>query len=165
MGIELPYEIDDKTERGKDFNVPDGDYLVKVIVCEENVGEGGKNDFIQLELEIVDADKKNDSVIGLSIYDILSLSDKAKFRVADFLDAAYPPRFRGKAIPDDIDDGKKLMVVRARKETYKDRDRVRVAKFNPASDWKSNSKPGATSDAQESTEKDSKGEGEGKVDF
>jgi hypothetical protein len=147
MGIKLPRAINDDTERSRqDFEIPNGKYLVKILVCEERVPQNKPDgeEFIALELEILDADREaNAEVIGLRIFDNLSLTEKAEWRMVNFLDAALgtgdPPRFKGEEIPDDVDDGEHWMIVKSRMEEYpkgSGNSRARVNAFYAPRDWK-----------------------------
>ena len=146
MGIKLPRTINDDTERGRqDFDIPNGKYLVKVLVCEERIPQNKPDaeEFIALELEILDTMvEASADVIGLRIFDNLSLSEKAEWRLVNFLDAVCgkgdPPRFKGEEIPDDIDDGEHFLIAKSRMEEYpkgSGQSRARVNAFYAPRSW------------------------------
>jgi len=147
MGIKLPKPINEDTERGRqDFEIPNGKYLVKVLVCEERIPRDKPDgeEYVALELEILDADREaNMDVVGLRFFDNLSLTEKAEWRMINFLDAACgqgdPPRFKGEEIPDDIDDEEHWMIVKSRMEEFpkgSGQTRAKVNAFYPPQNWK-----------------------------
>jgi len=145
MGIKLSKPITDDTERGRqDFEIPNGKYLTKILVCEERTPDKGGDEYVALELEILDAQKEAAmDCVGLRLFDNLSLSEKAEWRMINFLDAAAgkgdPPRFKGEEIPDDLDDGEHWMIVKSRMEEYpkgSGNSRPRVNAFYAPRNWK-----------------------------
>jgi hypothetical protein len=138
MGAKLNRPIDDNTERGTmGFDVPNGKYLVKVNLCEERTKKSGSDRYLHTELEILDAsNRKGETSIGFKIFEQLSFSEKAEWRMVGFLDACYPPRFKGESIPDDIDDGSHWLIVETRVEEYEGYERPRCRSFAPAANWR-----------------------------
>lgn len=132
MSIKLTNPITEETERKGTF-VPNGKYLVKVNKCEERTPMKGGENYLNIELEIVDAIKAdNEPAIGLRIFEKLSLSDAARWKLVAFLDACYPPKFVGNEI--DVDG--LWLVVEAKEEEYEGRTNVRCKGFTPAKNWK-----------------------------
>lgn len=138
MGTKLPRPISDDTERkGMGFDIPNGKYLVKVSNLEEREPAKGGDPYLAVELEILDAAReKGENAIGFKIFEQFSYSEKAEFRLVAFLDACYPPRFKGEEIPDDIDDGNVWLIVDARVEEYEGFERSRCRSFAPGVNWK-----------------------------
>jgi hypothetical protein len=136
MGIQLPKKIDDTTERSeqRDFTVFDGDYLVKVLEANEKDRNDGEGTFLAVTYEILDSEKpSNEKCIGLKVFDILSMSEAAMWRIVNLLDAVYPPKFNGSEIPNDIDG--KWLSIKVKNETYKGKENARVKQYHAASDW------------------------------
>lgn len=138
MGIKLPRKINKNDERASmGFEIPNGKYLAKVIGCEQKTPKGGGNDYIALELEILDAARdKGENCIGFKIFDQLALTESAQWRLTGFLDACYPPRFDGDEIPSDIDGGEVMLAVDVKMEEYEGYNRPRCQSFKSAQDWK-----------------------------
>ncbi len=140
MGIKLPRKIDKDAERqGMGFDILNGKYLVKVVKCETKVpaNKTEKDKYLSVELEIVDAAKdKCASAIGFRIFETFSFSEKAQFRLENFLDACYPPKFGGEEIPDNIANPPSWLIVDTRIEEYEGFERPRCRNFNPAVNWK-----------------------------
>lgn len=138
MGIKLPKAVDDNTERSQmGFDVPNGKYLCKVDVLEEREKKSGGDSYVHVELEILDAaNKKGENAIGFRVFEVISFSEKAEWRLVAFLDACYPPRFKGEEIPDDIDDGSTWLVVETRLEEYEGFERPRCRSFAPSANWR-----------------------------
>jgi hypothetical protein len=135
MGITLKNKVTKDTERSeqKDFFVPDGTYLCMLNKIEEKQ----KNDeetFCQCEYEILDCAKKgSEEAIGLRVFDILNMNEKSEWRVINFLDAMYPPKFEGDSIPDDVET--RWVVLAVKNEKYNGKENLRVKKFEPATSW------------------------------
>lgn len=121
----------------KDFEIAEGNYLIKPDVVEPRKRQDTGDPIIRCELEILDADNKdNVKFIGMKFYEVFSLSDDAMWRIAAFLRAAYnDPDLECSKIPDDV--FKKKIVVRARKnyDPKNERWRVQCQRFDPAVDW------------------------------
>jgi len=133
MSFELPYEINDSTDRGKegDGTVPDGEYLVKVENFEAD--EKGDKKFIKSVYLILDAAREaNEGAIGLHIYDIFSLTKEAAWKLAKFADACNPPKFSGKK----LDAEGKVLRVRTRTGEWNGRERVECIGYKPPQKWK-----------------------------
>jgi len=136
MGIRLPSKIDKNTERSeqRDFYVPDGTYLVKVSEMSEKDRNDGNGTYTNGIYEIIDCDKSaNEKAIGLKIFDLLSMTDAAMWRVVNLLDACFPPKFEGEEIPNEIEG--KWMVVKVKNETYQGKENLRVKQYHSAADW------------------------------
>jgi hypothetical protein len=117
------------------FEIPNGKYLLKVNECEERKPEKGGNVYLAVELEILDAAKeKGENSVGFKLFEQFSFSDKAEFRLVAFLDACYPPRFRGEEIPNDIVD--RWLVADTRVEEYEGFERSRCRSFAVCAGWK-----------------------------
>lgn len=135
MPIELDRPITDETERGSAIVIPNGKYLVKVFDISKETSKKTGDPYLNVTLEILDAEKaEGTDAIGFKIFEKLSFSEKAEWRMAQFLDACYPPRFRGREIPDDIFD--RRLTVQTKTETYQGTDRLRCKSFDPPFNWK-----------------------------
>jgi hypothetical protein len=136
MGIPLPTKIDEETERSeqRDFYVPDGTYLVRVLEADEKDRSDGNGTYLNMVSEIVDPEKMaNDKAIGLKVFDLLTMSEKAMWRIVNMLDACYPPKFNGGEIPNNIVG--RLMVLKVKNETYNGKENLRVKQYHTAADW------------------------------
>lgn len=136
MGIQLPKKIDESTERSeqRDFYVNDGTYLVKVLEANEKDRQDGEGSFLALTCEILDADKPaNQKCIGLKVFDILTMSEAAMWRIVNLLDAVYPPKFNGSEIPNDIEG--KWLSIKVKNETYQGKEYLRVKQYHSAAGW------------------------------
>lgn len=136
MPIKLHKKIEETTERSaQGITIPNGRYLVKVAMCEERTPQKGGDNYVNLEFEIMDTQRDAQAeAIGFKIFDKLSLTEAAQWRQVNLLDAIYPPKFVGDAIPDNIID--RLLVVDAREEEYEGVKRVRCRTFTAAAGWK-----------------------------
>lgn len=137
MGIKLPRKINKNDERATmGFEIPNGKYLTKVIGCEQRTPKNGGDDYLAVELEILDAAReKGENCIGFKLFEQLALTEKAQWRLTGFLDACYPPRFDGDEIPTDIDNGDIMITVDAKMEEYEGFNRPRCQSFKPATEW------------------------------
>lgn len=136
MGIQLPRKVSKSDERSekRDFFVPDGTYLCKLLSYEEKPkGDTGET-FMQSEFEILDA-KKGDGkdAIGLHAYDILNLNEASMWRVTQFLDAIHGEVFEGEEIPNGMEE--KWIVLKLKNEKYQGKENLRVKEFNSAANW------------------------------
>lgn len=139
MGIKLPKKINKTDERsGMGFDIPNGTYLVCVDKCEKRAPKGGGDEYLHVELEILDAKADaGERCIGFRIFETFALTEKATWRVMAFLDACYPPAFEGDEIPDaDIIKAKKRLVVKTKTEEYQGFERVRCSSIEALKTWK-----------------------------
>jgi hypothetical protein len=137
MGIKLPRPIDDNTERGKGgFDIPNGKYLLRVELCEEKSKKDSDDRYLNVELEIVDAEnRKCEDAIGLKIFEKFSFTAESEWRLASFLDACFPPKFKGgDEIPDDIEGKRFISDVRMRE--YQGFSNPRCQSFKPPFNWR-----------------------------
>lgn len=67
--------------------LPDGVYQVVIEDVEDKVGRDSGIDYMNLRLSI----RKNGRPVGGSVWDIVSMSDNAAFKLAQFLDAVGAP--------------------------------------------------------------------------
>lgn len=108
--------------------LPAGEYLLRAVEAEER--EGPTAPYINLRLEVVDGD-----YAGRSIFEILSLSPKALFRLKGFMLAAgYEEEELAGSLefdPDDFLEVEVLAQVKQRKDQNGDM-RNRVQKFSAA---------------------------------
>jgi hypothetical protein len=108
--------------------LPAGEYLLRVVEAEER--EGPTAPYINLRMEVVDGD-----YAGRSIFEILSLSEKALFRLKGFMLAAgYEDEELAGSIefdPDDFLEVEVLAQVKQRKDNNGEM-RNRVNKFSAA---------------------------------
>ena len=136
MGTRLPKPINENTERKQmGFDIPNGTYLVEVVDCEDKLPKKGGDKYLAVELEIKDAEsEKGENAIGFKIFEQFSFSAESEFRLVAFLDACYPPAFKGEEIPNDIVE--RLLVVSTREEEYQGFKRPRCRSFKTCANWK-----------------------------
>ena len=139
MGIKLPYRINKDDEPSMGFEIPPGKYLVKVLTFDKQTPKpkpDGKigDDYIAANLEIMDAaSEKGENCIGFKIFEKLSFSEAARFRITGFVKAIFPS-FDGDDIPDDkiID---QLLTVDTKLEEFEGRVNTRCQTFKSAKGW------------------------------
>ena len=71
-----------KAPEAAQFHVPPGDYTLNVMDATEETSKSG-NDQIKLKLRVVN----EDGTLGVSLYEYLVFSEKALFRIDQFLAA------------------------------------------------------------------------------
>lgn len=130
-------KVDKDIPGQKDFDIPEGNYLVKPYLVEERSRQDTGDKILRAEFEIIDVEnKKDENFIGMKFYEVFSLTDEAMWRVAAFLRAAYDnPNLECSEIPDDIYN--KQFVVRARKNynPKTETTRTQCQLFNSAAGW------------------------------
>ena len=72
-----------KAPEAAQFHVPPGDYTLTVMDAEEGTSKSSNNDQIRLKLRVVN----EDGTLGVSLYEYLVFSEKALFRIDQFLAA------------------------------------------------------------------------------
>lgn len=133
--VKLPRPIDDTTERkSMGFDIPNGEYLLKVLSCEDKEPKKGGDKYLAVELEVMDAAReKGENAIGFKVFEQFSFSKEAEFRIVAFLDACFPPKFKGDNIPETILD--KMLIAETREEEYQGYKRPRCRSFKAAANW------------------------------
>jgi hypothetical protein len=146
MGIPLASKVSNDTDRGREGGIfiPDGKYLVRVNLMEEREkkGDEGKT-YLHAEYEILDSlGEEGVNAIGLRIFDNLSLTEAALWRIVKICDVclasfggekkAFTKDGERNEIPDL--DGKEF-VVKTANEKYNNRDQVNVKDVEDRFNW------------------------------
>jgi hypothetical protein len=153
--IELGFDVGDADrDTGSDL-LPAAKYLLEVIKAEYREGQDGKSDSLWVNLKVLDAEEDSlKKYTGSKYLDIITLSEAASFRLANFLDSVYGRVVKGNKLdPDDLV-GKKV-VAQTKEEEYNGTIRTKTDKYMPLSRW--------DGDIGGETKSDKKGKESGKI--
>ena len=107
--------------------IPEGSYVVSVVEVKSGVSKTG-NKKLTIKYEIAEGKYK-----GKPIWDSLSLSENATWRIQQFIGALKLPNTGKQEVDTDRWEGRKLVIL-VRKNTYEGRESLKVMGFKAYND-------------------------------
>lgn len=144
--IELGYDLGDQERDGGSDRIAIGDFLCDFKVVKYNEAKGNQQyDSLMLVCRVLDAvEDDHKKYIGKSFIDNVSMSEGARWRMTQLLDAVYGRKVEGNEL--DTDDLiEKRVVIRTMDNEYNGKITTRVDRFMPLGDWVGDSDGGSKS--------------------
>lgn len=133
--IDLGYDLGEQERDGGSDLIEAGDYLCELARVKYVDGKDGKFDQILLTIRILDAANEDQKkFIGNSFLEGVSMSEKARWRVTQLVDAVYGRKVEGTSL--DLNDLiERRLVVRTMVDEYNGKVRTRTDRFLGMDSW------------------------------